>query len=260
MALQLGRVLHVLSFYLLGLAALAALTMTVLAAFGLVPWLTLSARFGATAIPQAGMWVQAAVTTLLCLLAFFIPSNARILALENSHRNFQVSMQDVTRAYYISHTADRTGIFTMSSEFDAVRERLAFLRDHPDMGQLETGVLTLAAQMSQQAYHLADVYSDEKVARAKDFLAQRQKEAEDQQARIIEALHICRQIKRWADQVEIEEAVVASQLQQLDEQLQAALPLLGYGFEALEELPPPSNVVALPTPKPQLKTGNPAAE
>lgn len=34
-------------------------------------------------------------------------------------------MQDVARA----HAADRTGVFQLSSEFDAERERLAYLRD-----------------------------------------------------------------------------------------------------------------------------------
>jgi hypothetical protein len=259
--LTVSRFLHVASLFVLGAAALAALTATLLAAAGVLPWLTLMGQYGTTFLPQAGIWVQVGVTVLLCLLAFFLPSNARILALENSHRSFQVSMEDVARAYFLCHTADRRGVFTMSSEFDAIRERLAFLREHPDLGQLEAGVLTLAAQMSQQARHLADVYSDDKVARAKDFLAQRQKEAEDQQARIVEALHICRQIRRWADQVEIEESVVASQLQQLDEQLQRALPLLGYGFETAYEDAPPDNVVTLPAQKaiPQ-SSRHPAAE
>jgi uncharacterized membrane protein YgaE (UPF0421/DUF939 family) len=140
-------------------------------------------------------------------------------------------------------------VFSLSSEFDAVRERLAYLRDHPDMGMLESDILTLAAQMGQQARHLADVYSDQKVARAKDFLTQRQQEAEDQQARIVEALHVMREIRRWADQVETEEAIVASQLGQLDEQLQAILPALGYDFQTTEVIEDqrPDNVVPLPT-------------
>ncbi len=261
MILSFSRFLHAASLYILGLAAIAALMATLLAAAGVLPWLTLMGQYGTTILPQAGIWMQVGVTTLLCLLMFFIPTNARILALENSHRNFQVSMEDVAKAYHICHTADRRGVFTMSSEFDAIRERLAYLRDHPDLGQLEAGVLTLAAQMSQQSRHLAEVYSDDKVARAKDFLAQRQKEAEDQQARIVEALHICRQIKRWADQVELEESIVASQLQQLDEQLQGALPLLGYGFENVEDDPLTDNVVPLTVPKsmPQ-PTRHPAAE
>ena len=254
--LLIARVLHALSQWVLGAVALALLASCVLATAGVIPWIEIAASVGGAPIPQAGMALQVALTVFACLLVFFLPGNARILALENSHRQFHVSMEDVARAYWLCHTADRKGVFTLSSEFDAVRERIAFLRDHPDLGQLESGVLTLAAQMSQQAHRLAEVYSDEKVARARDFLAQRQKEAEDQQARIIDALHICREIRRWADQVEIEEAVVQSQLQQLDEQLQRALPALGYDFES-EALPQADNVVALNGAKPAAK---PAAE
>ena len=42
-------------------------------------------------------------------------------------------MEDIARAYHLCHTADRAGVFTLSSEFDSVRERLAYQRDHPDL-------------------------------------------------------------------------------------------------------------------------------
>jgi hypothetical protein len=131
-------------------------------------------------------------------------------------------------------------VFTFSSEFDAVRARIAYLRDHPDLSRLEPEVLEVAAQMSQQSRHLADVYSDEKVTRAKAFLEQRQVEAEDQQQKIVEALHAVHEIGKWAQQVDLEESVVASQLAQLDERLQLALPALGYTLGRLD-----NNVVAL---------------
>ncbi len=51
------------------------------------------------------------------------------MALENSHRRFSPGMQDVARAHAAAHAADRTGVFQLSSEFDALRERLAYLRD-----------------------------------------------------------------------------------------------------------------------------------
>jgi chromosome segregation ATPase len=137
----------------------------------------------------------------------------------------------VANAYHAAHVADRKGVFTLSSEFDAVRERIDYLREHPDLKLLEADILTLAAQMSKQSHRLAEIYNDARVSRAKDFLAQRQAEAEDQQQRIAEALRVCREIMRWSSQVELEEAMVASQLQQLDEQLQAALPALGYSLD-----------------------------
>lgn len=252
--LRISQFLHAVALFTLSAMALSALVITLLSAFGAIPWLTFSAQFDDIAVPEAGMILQIGLTVVLLGLMFFVPGNLRMLALEKTHRDFRLSMEDVARAYHICHAADRAGVFTLSSEFDAVRERIAYLRDHPDLGMLQSDVLTMAAQMSQQARHLADIYSDRKVERAREFLEQRQKEAVDQQARIVEALHVVREIRRWADQVEVEEAVVASQLERLDEQLQSILPLLGYGFEDPPESADPaaieSNVVPLKAPTP----------
>jgi hypothetical protein len=222
------RVLHSVSMVLILVIGLAAIGLTAASAFGVTPWLTFSATFGEFTYPQAGMITQIIATIILASLFFFMPSAGRILSLERSHRNFRLSMEDVARAYHVCHTADRSGIFTMSSEFDAVRERLAYLRDHPDLDSLEPQVLEIAAQMSHQSRELADIYNVEKVARAKMFLHQRQQEAERQQQLIIEAHHALRDIRKWSQQVELEESVVASQLSQLQEQLDATLPALGY--------------------------------
>ena len=250
------KVLHGVAVALISLLALGVLGYTIASAFGLAPWLTLPAGFGAVAMPDFGIYVQVATALILTLLLFYLPTQARVLALENSHRRFHISMDDVAQAYHKAHTADRAGLFTASAQFDEVRERLAYLRDHPDLDRLEPGVLEVAAQMSQQARHLADVYSDEKIARAKAFLRQRQEEAEAQQERITEALHVCTEIRTWAQQVDIEESVVASQLAQLDEKLQAVLPELGYALDMTEtgEAPHPANVVTLP------QSQKPAAE
>ena len=43
---QLVRILHVISLYVLGLAALAMVVVTTLSALGVLPWLTLEAGFG----------------------------------------------------------------------------------------------------------------------------------------------------------------------------------------------------------------------
>lgn len=225
------RLLHATALFTVAVFAFAAVFYTLLCAFGLADWLQLEATLGGTAYPDAGPWIQGALTAMLGAMAFFLPTSVRMMALETSHRNFQISMQDVARAYHDVHAADRAGVFTLSSEFDAVRERLAYLRDHPDLATLEPGVMEVAAQMSVQSRHLAEVYSAERVARAKAFLRQRQQAAEDQQERIVEAMHICEQIRAWSDQVEIEEARVASQLAWLDDRLQSTLPLLGYALE-----------------------------
>lgn len=228
------------------LIGLIAICYTLASAFGLTPWLTFTAQFGDYTLPYAGMITQIAVTIILASLFFFMPSAGRIMSLERSHRSFQMNMDDVARAYHLCHTADRAGVFTMSSEFDAVRERLAYLRDHPDLDSLEPQILELAAQMSKQSRELADVYSDEKVARAKTFLRQRQEEAERQQQLIVEAHHALRDIRKWSQQVELEESVVASQLSQLEEQLEAALPALGYtlGKDSADVVPLPQKPAA----------------
>ena len=226
-----GQILHAAALLCLALAALAVLTTTVLSALGIVPWLSLSAGFDGTTRPQAGMVAQIGVTALLCFLVAFIPANSRMLALEQSHRSFRMTMTDVAQAYHSAHMADRKAAFTLSSEFDQVRERIDYLRSHPDLKLLEADVLTLAAQMSQQSHQLATVYSEDKIARARDFLAQRQQEAEDQGGRIAEAMQVCREIQRWSSQVELEEARVASQLHQLEEQLRTVLPALGLSLE-----------------------------
>ena len=224
------RALRGASILLLALGAVVAVGYTLLCAAGLASWLTMPLAFGDNLLPTFGMYVQIAVTVLVAAMATMIPTNLRLNALERSHRSFQISMNDIARAYHQCHTADRAGVFTFSSEFDAVRERLAYLRDHPDLSRLEPEVLEVAAQMSQQARELADVYSDEKVTRAKGFLAQRQQEAEDQQKLIVEATFAVQEISKWAQQVEVEESVVASQLEQLDAKLQSSLPALGYSL------------------------------
>jgi hypothetical protein len=240
------RVLHSVSMVLILVIGLAAIGLTAASAFGVTPWLTFSATFGEFTYPQAGMITQIIATIILASLFFFMPSAGRILSLERSHRNFRLSMEDVARAYHVCHTADRSGIFTMSSEFDAVRERLAYLRDHPDLDSLEPQVLEIAAQMSHQSRELADIYNVEKVARAKMFLHQRQQEAERQQQLIIEAHHALRDIRKWSQQVELEESVVASQLSQLQEQLDATLPALGYtlGNKSADIVPLPQKPAA----------------
>ena len=225
------RLLHMTALFVVAVFAMAAVTYTGLCLAGMAPWLQLEATIGGIFYPDAGPWLQGALTAILAAMAFFLPTAARIMALETSHRNFHISMNDVARAYHDVHAADRAGVFTLSSEFDAVRERLAYMRDHPDLATLEPGVMEVAAQMSVQSRHLAEVYSNERVARAKSFLRQRQQAAEEQQERIMEAMHICEQISAWSEQVEIEEARVASQLSYLDERLQKTLPLLGYALE-----------------------------
>jgi hypothetical protein len=212
----------------LALAAASAVAVTLAAAAGWLPWLTLPLRFGDTVYANAGMAVQTGLAALLTLVALCLPGGLRVLRLERSHRDFTICMGDVAEAYRICHAADRAGAFTLSSEFDAVRERIRFLRDHPDLGALEPGVLEAAAQMSTVSAELAETYSDEKIERARGFLRQRQEEIEEFRDRIVTATRQCHDLRRWLDQVDLEESIMESQLSQLEEQLGETLERLGF--------------------------------
>ncbi|MFU1476824.1 DNA repair protein [Roseovarius sp. C7] len=241
-------VLFTLSQYVSGLilaaTAFALAITTGLSAFGVLPWLDITAAFGAQPIEQAGIWLQSGVTVLMLLLLFYLPSHFRVVRLENSHRQFHLSMQDVARAYAAVHAEDRKGAFRMSSEFDAVRERLVHLRDHPDLGSLEPEVLEIAAQMSQVSHELAETYSDRNVTRARDFLRQRQEEVEQLEQRIVVAQQINSELRRWTQEVEIEESMAESQLRRLRDDLREILPELD-GLD-VEPGPTQPRVIGLP--------------
>lgn len=207
-------------------AALAAILVgyTSASVAGFAPWLSLDMRFGDYAVQDAGMVVQSAVAVFALMLCFFIPPATRVMALENSHRSFHMGMRDVTRAYRAAHKADREGVFSLSSEFDSIRERIAFLRDHPDLSELEPSVLEVASQMSHISRELAETYSDAKVARARDFLVQRQQEIELFNERLTEAKAIAAEMRNWHNRVEIEENIARAQLNRLWEELDGVLP------------------------------------
>ncbi|MFT5798258.1 MAG: hypothetical protein ACI84R_002323, partial [Candidatus Azotimanducaceae bacterium] len=163
-----------LALLVFAIAALAILCATLAAAIGTLPWIQINMRWDGPTIPNAGMYLQIGLTVLAVGLCFFLPSNRRIIQLENSHREFSIGMDDVSRAYGAVHAADRGDTFRISSEFDSVRERLAYLRDHPDLSSLEPAILEVAAQMSHISKELAEVYSDDRITRARGFLEQRQ--------------------------------------------------------------------------------------
>ena len=173
------------------------------------------------------MYAQIGLTVLAIGLCFYLPSNRRIMQLETSHRRFSIGMQDVARAYAAVHAADRQQTFQLSSEFDAVRERLAYLRDHPDLSTLEPALLEVAAQMSHISAELAQVYSDDKITRARGFLEQRQEEITLFNGRLDQAKAISTEMKQWLHEVELEESVCAAQLERLRAEMREVLPELG---------------------------------
>lgn len=243
-----------------GLAQAVLIAVTVLlvlaalgAALGLLPWLDLPLSFGDTPVPQAGAGLQLGLTGLFLLLCLYLPANARMARLESAHRSFAMGVEDVARAYRMAHSADRTGLFTLSAEFDSVRARMEALRKHPDFGHLEPELLQLAAQMSHETRELARSYSDVKVARAKAFLQQRQEEVQALTDRLAIARHTCDELRRWLTDIEAEERQAQQQLKRLEADLREILPGLGYAVDFEDRVE--GNIVNLPKPtRPEPRT------
>ncbi len=208
-----------------------------LCALGLAPWPEVTIGFDG--VPQeAGPALLVGISALALALCFYLPAQARIMALETSHRSFHMGMRDVARAYAAAHQADREDTFRLKGEFDSIRERIGFLRDHPDLSELEPSVLELAAQMSHVSTELAQTYSDANVARARDFLTARQQEIESFNERIARAKEVANEMRHWITQVELEEAMARSQLARLRDQLDGLLERLP------DDLPPPAQPAA----------------
>lgn len=209
---------------LVGMSVLAALTAvsvgsTLLSAAGVIPWLNLPLMFGETVFLAAGPIAQVALSVLLLALCGFMPSALRITRLEAAHRDFRIGMEDVARAYWTAHAADRAGTFKLGREYDSVRERLIFLRDHPDLDELDPALLEVAAQMSHESRELANIYSDEKVARAKETLALRRDEAARLDERIAHAHTVTADLRRSLEDVEADEDILRSRLSRLREEM-----------------------------------------
>ncbi len=240
-----------LTFFMICIAALGAVVATSLSALGVLPWLSLQAGFGQTGVIDAGIFVQIGLTCLILMLGFYLPSSARMMALENAHRKFSLNMQDIVEAYQIAHAADRSGVFALASEFDAVKERMAFLRDHPDLQALEPEILETAAQMSQISHELAETYGNERVERARTFLKQRQEEVELFQQRIEDAQTILHELSQWTRDIEIEESIAKSQLTRLRDELFDLLPELSAQLQTPPDGSDPSasSVVAMSPPR-----------
>ncbi|HBD90256.1 MAG: hypothetical protein A2092_02795 [Rhodobacteraceae bacterium GWE1_64_9] len=213
-----------------------------LAVAGVLPWPSVPVYWGDWAVPDAGMWLQLALTFLMICLCAFLPANSRMARLERSHRSFQIGMEDVKRAYSLAHAADRTGVFSLSTEFEAMRQRMELLRKHPDLTQMEPELLELAAQMSYQSRDLARAYSDDKVGRARAFLSARQADSDLLADRIKLARMTCDELRKWLVDVEAEERRNHEQIKRLEADLREVLPSLGYDFDEPRE----ANVVTLP--------------
>ncbi len=213
-----------LSMALIIVFAIILSVLTLLSAFGVIPWLQVSAHFEEYTYNNAGKILQITLTALSVMLAFLVPSTQRVMRLERSHRRFNVDMQDIANAYTAVHAADRAGNFRLSSEFDEMRDRMAYLRDHPDLAGLEPALLKVAADMSFVSKELAETYSNENIERARTFLRQREHEITQFQDRLQKAKAINNELHTWVKKLELEESGARNQLAYLHEELREVMP------------------------------------
>lgn len=215
---------------LIALAAAACIA-TLLSLVGVMPWMSLNLVTDSGDSIHVGVWVQSLGTAVLLGLCAFLPGVHHIQRLERSHRDFKLSMDDVAKAYQISHAADRNGAFALSTEFEDMRDRLDNMRRHPDLGHLEPEILELAAQMSHMTRDLALVYSETKVTRAKEFLRHRQQELDTFNENLSLALTVTQDLQRWQKDVEASELEANRQMDRLEKDLKEILPQLGYEMD-----------------------------
>jgi hypothetical protein len=221
--LSLLWIAQIVSISCLAILALALSAATLMALAGLWPWLEVTASWNGVQIAYAGALLQTGTTLLALGLLAFLPASARVLRLENSHRQFTVRMEDVARAYHAAHAADRAGVFTLRSEFDAVRERMLWLRDHPDLSALEPELLEMAAQMSHTSRALARTYSDANVRRAHHFLDARREEVDRLETLLADARVSLSTLQARLARVQLDEEIAETQADNLRAELKDLL-------------------------------------
>lgn len=154
--------------------------------------------------------------------------NARAIKLENSHRNFHIGMDDVEMAFLQAFAADKAGMFRLPNLFDAVRERMLHLRNLPDLQGFEPDILALAAQMSQVSAKVAQAFSEEKVAHAQAFIAQRLDEVVRLERQITTLRELKASIKKQALTITTDKAALDKEAEATWNEIVQILASLGY--------------------------------
>ncbi len=142
----------------------------------IVPWPVLNVTLSDGSVHNAVPYLGAAISFIGIVMLALVPGSKRVLTLEQTHREFKMTMDDVAGAFYAAFTADRDGIFKIKGEFDAIRARHEYLKSLPNLPSLEPDILLQAAQMSYVSEELARAYGTDAVERARDFLKSRQDE------------------------------------------------------------------------------------
>jgi hypothetical protein len=210
-----------------------------------VSWPVLTVTLANGTVHNAMYYVSYAVSVIGLLIFSLVPGSKRVLRLEQTHREFKISMNDVAAAFYMAFTADRNNMFMLPEKFDGTRERFEFLKSLPEFADFEPEILTLAAQMSYQARQLAKAFSTETVARAEDFLRQRKHELDRGEERVQTAQAILERVRSEARALALSEQIQDSQITRIIEAIHEQLAPLGF-----QVIAKPSTVVEFVTATP----------
>jgi ribosome-associated toxin RatA of RatAB toxin-antitoxin module len=116
------------------------------------------------------------------------------LTIEVTRTNFQINMEDVMHAFARIFEADRNGMFHLPQQFDAINERLSWVRQQPEFQESEHAVLLLAAEMSVASQNLDHAYGEEVIESAQTLLAQRETQLNQLEVQLREVRAIAAEI------------------------------------------------------------------
>ena len=215
----LAHILQTAAILVMAAMAFIASLATILAVFGILPWIEFSAQVGGATLPWAGAALQIGLTGILIALLGLAPMALRVSRLEATHRAFNLDIHDIARAYRAAHEADRAEMFNMASQHDAVLERMDYLNSLPRLEKIDEDLLRVASQMSAQSSDLAANFSDERLRRTRAALKQRLADARILQDRVQSAFATMREIRRLTSETDFEEAAAAAQLERLQQEM-----------------------------------------
>ena len=190
-----------------------------------------------TLLPEIALMTLLSVSGL-----YFVAGNP--LKQKMLRSRFEINMEDVGRAYYAAHSADREGVFRLTEQYDSVLERLRWLQQQPDFAELNHEVLVVAAQMSELSRTLAERFSERNVDRAKAFLAEREEQMEAVGTLVSQTIETLTIIRLRTQKLNEEDVKNATLLKELDAEFSALLKPLGYQLVRPTEA---DNIVPLKT-------------
>jgi len=207
---------------------------TLIAIAGLAWWWLALIKLGHTIAPEViitGIDRGETVVLLLAIMCSCFPAamwaGGQPLKRAELEHAFRVKMDDVVRAYYAAHAADRSGVFKLTGEFDAMRERMEWLSDHPELQALTPDLRLLGAQMSIVTRDLARRYSDEVVQEVDDLLTHSERDCDQFEEQVNRSLEAQAAIRTRVQKLDLRYATAYSQDSAVTEAIEQELEPLG---------------------------------